>query len=353
MASLTDSSPQPVADRPARAGLGPLRRGLREVGLALITLGVILLLFVGYQLFGTNITEARDQHALARQFSADVARAGVPSATAAGPGAAGPTLAPSGTPGPSGTAAAGPALPSVPPGGALEHLVIPRIGLDKFVVEGTSENDLRRGPGHYLGTALPGQPGNVGIAGHRTTYGAPFFRLDELAPGDPVYLTDRTGRTWVYKVSRPPLVVSPGDVAVLDPTPFAQLTLTTCNPRFEATSRLVVFARLVGPPATATPVASPTTTPAPQSAQAPPTTVAAPAPTVPVRESLGQGRTGALAPTILYGALVVLGWIGTRIWINRTRRGHRLAAFVVGIGVCLVPLWFCFENAVLLLPQSI
>ncbi len=315
--------------------MGAGRRIVREVGLALITLGVIVLLFVAYQLVGTNFTEAHSQHKLASQFSADMARDHTPAGSAQ---AHSPTVATPATSSPT-------ALPSVPSGGAVDHLVIPKIGVDKFVVEGTNEDDLRKGPGHYASTPFPGQPGNSAIAGHRTTYGAPFFRLNELGPGDPIYITDLTGHTWVYKVSEPPKVVSPDDVAVLDPTSFPQLTLTTCNPRFSATSRLIVFARLVGP--AEAPPAAPTTV-APASAAPTAGAAAALAGT-----SLGHGESGAWLPSILYGLLVVLGWIGVRIWINRTRRWHRLAAFVVGIGICLVPLWFCFENAVLLLPQSI
>ena len=323
------------APRGGRPPLGPLRRGVREVGLGLITLGVIVLLFVAYQLLGTNITEAHNQSRLARQFAQSLHLAAGPAARAGGSDPATVTA-----PGGASTATA---LPSVPPGGAVDHLVIPAIGVDKFVVEGTGEADLRRGPGHYPGTPYPGQPGNAAIAGHRTTYGAPFYRLNELAVGDPIYVTDLADHTWTYRVAQAPQVVSPDDVAVLDPTRFAQLTLTTCNPRFSATSRLVVFARLVGP---ARPVAVTT-------APAPPTSVPAAPPVLAGADNLGHGDSGAWPPAIAYGLAVVVLWVATRLWINRTRRGHRLAAYVVGIGVCLVPLWFCFENAVLLLPQSI
>jgi sortase A len=292
--------------------LGPVRRAVRETGLALITLGVIVLLFVGYQLVGTNFTEEHNQSHLARQFATQVAQHQTTS-----------PATPTDT------------EPAPPPGGAIDHLVIPKIGVDKFVVEGTTEDDLRKGPGHYAGTAYPGQVGNAAIAGHRTTYGAPFFRLNELATGDTIKITDLDDRTWVYTVSQPPQVVSPDDVAVLKPTPFAQLTLTTCNPRFSATSRLIVFARLVGP-----------------TMAAPPPKEVAP-PELAGVDNLGHGTSGAWTPALLYGGLVVLLWVGVRIAINRTRKWYRLAAYVVGIGICLIPLWFCFENAVLLLPQSI
>lgn len=341
-----------------RPPLGPARRAVREFGLALITLGVIVLLFVVYQLYGTGITEAHNQHALARQFAAGIsshhARPATTIPTTTTPAASSATTA---TTTPDSPTISGvpvsEALPAVPPGGAVDHLVIPAIGVDKFVVEGTDENDLRRGPGHYTGTAYPGQAGNAAIAGHRTTYGAPFFRLDGLAPGDPIYITDLDDHTWVYRVSAEPRVVSPDDVAVLDPTDFAELTLTTCNPRFSATSRLIVVARLVGravpvtPPVTVTP-------PAPAARTATPAARAsAGLAALPGADNLGQGESGAWGPAILYGLLVVAAWVAVRIWINRTRRWHRLGAYVVGIGLCLVPLWFCFENAVLLLPQSI
>ncbi len=335
--------------------MGPVRRTVREVGLALITLGVVVLLFVLYELFGTGIAESQSQHTLSRQFSAELAKLhpqpAAPGATSTSGGTAGsggtdtPTVSSQQT-------LPAVTLPSVPPGGAVDHLVVPKIGIDKFVVEGTNEQDLRRGPGHYTGTAYPGQMGNAAIAGHRTTYGAPFFRLGEMAPGDPIYITDLTGRTWLYKVSAQPEVVSPSDVAVLDPTNFAQLTLTTCNPKFSATSRLVVFARLIGP---AEPLERPTPAAAIPSRAATPPAAAAPTgvrPTALARTSLGHGQSGAWGPTLVYGVLTGALWVATRIWIHRSRRWRRFAAVVFGIGLCLVPLWFCFENAVLLLPQS-
>jgi sortase A len=116
-----------------------------------------------------------------------------------------------------------------------------------LVVEGISVADLRRGPGHYPGTAEPGQPGNVGISGHRTTYGAPFYDLDQLEPGDEVHLVDRQGREWVYDVIEQ-RVIAPTDLWVVGEDPLEtgapMLTLTTCNPRFSSRERLVVFAQL-------------------------------------------------------------------------------------------------------------
>jgi sortase A len=333
--------------------MGPLRRGLREVGLGLITAGMILLLFVLYQLFGTGLAEAHSQSVLKHGFQQSLVANGASgegdNPTVTTPGSAAPTTSASPTTVPSPTTTA-PGGASPPVNGAIDHLVIPKIGVDKYVVEGTNDDDLRRGPGHYMGTVLPGQRGNAAIAGHRTTYGAPFFRLNELHAGDLIYVTDLEGRRWVYKVSQSPEVVSPSDVAVLNPTPYAQLTLTTCNPRFSATSRLVVVARLSGQIPVAAPKTPATTVPASSS----PATLPGDAPQIstPTIDNLGSGNHHALWPALAFGALVVLAWVGVRLLINRTRRWRRLGVYVVGIAICLVPLWFCFENAALLLPQN-
>ena len=123
---------------------------------------------------------------------------------------------------------------------------IPKIGLNKYVVSGTNTDDLAKGPGHYTGTALPGQYGNVAIAGHRTTHGAPFNRLAQLARGDRIYLTDLAGQRLTYVVVASPFAVSPSNVSVLNYFGDNRLTLTTCNPEFSATQRLIVVAGYVG-----------------------------------------------------------------------------------------------------------
>jgi sortase A len=129
------------------------------------------------------------------------------------------------------------------PGDALGKLLIPRIGVSRFVVEGTDLSDLRRGPGHYRRTALPGQRGTVAFAGHRTTYGAPFRHIDELRPGDSVMLDMTYGR-FVYRVqgSR---IVPPTALWVTARKPYDRLVLSACHPLFSAAKRIVVFARFV------------------------------------------------------------------------------------------------------------
>jgi sortase A len=105
--------------------------------------------------------------------------------------------------------------------------------------------DLRKGPGHLPQSALPGEQGNVVISGHRTTYGAPFNRLDELADGDMLRMVTPAG-TFDYRVTSR-RIVAPTEVSVIAPTEDARLTLTTCHPKFSAKQRLIVVASLVTP----------------------------------------------------------------------------------------------------------
>ena len=131
-------------------------------------------------------------------------------------------------------------------GEALTRLQIPKLDVDVIVVEGTSLAALRAGAGHYPKTPLPGEPGNVAIAGHRTTYGRPFNRLDELQPGDRVILTTPLARH-VYEINTEPYVVEPTDWTPIDDYPRAGsfLTLTTCHPEGSASHRIVTRAELV------------------------------------------------------------------------------------------------------------
>ena len=136
-------------------------------------------------------------------------------------------------------------------GDGLTRLRIPVIGLEVLVVEGVTEAALRAGAGHYPGTPLPGERGNVGVAGHRVTYGRPFHRLDEVRPGDLVELETpfavHTYRVPVEVDGHPnPWVVAPTDVGVVaQDVPGSVLTLTTCHPKGSARERLVLRAELI------------------------------------------------------------------------------------------------------------
>lgn len=177
----------------------------------LLYLATVVVLFIVFMLWGTNLLTSVTQRSLLTTFQHQVSSDSY------------------------GTTAEGSVIGSIS---------IPKIGLTMAFVQGTSESNLIEGPGHYLGTALPGQSGNVAIAGHRTTYGAPFYNLDMLSVGDKVVLTTHAGQfTYVVTGS---IVVSPSNTSVLGATPNPTLTLTTCNPRFSATTRLVVTAKLSG-----------------------------------------------------------------------------------------------------------
>ena len=127
-------------------------------------------------------------------------------------------------------------------GDPLGRIAIPRIGVAAVFVEGTAAGDLRNGPGHYAGTPLPGERGTVGIAGHRTTYGAWFRKIDKLRPGDTITLTLPYGR-FTYRVERT-RIVKPTDVWVTQRVSYDRLILSACHPLYSAAKRIVVFARL-------------------------------------------------------------------------------------------------------------
>jgi LPXTG-site transpeptidase (sortase) family protein len=130
-------------------------------------------------------------------------------------------------------------------GDPLTRFEIPKLGVDTIVVEGTSPSALKAGAGHYPSTPLPGANGNVAIAGHRTTYGRPFNRVDQLKVGDTIILSTPNGNRFTYRVSRPPFVTSPFDWTIVAKSTKPLLTLTTCHPKGSARERLVVRAELV------------------------------------------------------------------------------------------------------------
>jgi sortase A len=218
-----------------------VRTVIGAIGRVLVTVGLLILLFVAYQLWGTGIYEARAQSDLESQFDRELTREGSQRTTTTS-GSTSTTAAPATT-----TVE----LPPTPAAGdPVGVITIDKIGVDKVVVEGTTVPDLRKAPGHYEGSPMPGQLGNAAIAGHRTTYGAPFGDLDQLARGDTISVRTLTG-TWAYELVDDPFAVNPSQTEVLDPTtdpstgqPVATLTLTTCEPKYQATERLIVKAQL-------------------------------------------------------------------------------------------------------------
>jgi sortase A len=203
-----------------------VRAAVRGTGELLITAGLVLLLFCVYQLVWTNVEAKQRQDAVTRGITDDWRRAG-PTPT-------------------------GGQLAAADFGKGFAFLRIPRLGRDFTVpvVEGVRTADLARGVGHYPTTAAPGGIGNFAVAGHRATHGEPFRDLDRMRPGDAVVV--ETKDTWYTYVVDRTRIVAPTDVWVIDPVPGQDgvaptqrlLTLTTCNPRWASTQRLIVFAHL-------------------------------------------------------------------------------------------------------------
>ncbi|HEU5157384.1 MAG TPA: class E sortase [Streptosporangiaceae bacterium] len=199
-----------------------MRTIIRSLGELCITAGLILLLFVAYELWGTGRYTEGQQNKLSQELNKDWTNDKV-------------------------------TTERVRLGHGMALIRIPRLGKSyRFVViEGVSVADLRKGPGHYPGTALPGQMGNFVVSGHRTTYQAPFNRIDRLRGGDTILIDTRT-KQYVYRVTGQRIVL-PSEVEVTAPVPFHPkrrpterlITLTTCHPKYSAARRLIVFGRLV------------------------------------------------------------------------------------------------------------
>ncbi|MFM7093679.1 MAG: sortase, partial [Actinomycetota bacterium] len=187
---------------------------LGVVGRTFITAGLLLLGLVAYQLWGTGLEQSRAQNRLRDEFATLVASPPTTTGTATQEGST--------------------TIPRVDapsrPNSALALLEIPSAGVADIVVNGATVSALRHGPGHISGTALPGEPGNSAIAGHRTTYGAPFANLDDVKVGDEVRVTTAKGR-FTYTVNDVK-IVGPNRTDVLRPQKNRTLlTLITCHPR--------------------------------------------------------------------------------------------------------------------------
>ncbi len=140
--------------------------------------------------------------------------------------------------------------PRMLPGDAYAAIVIPSIGLDMVVVQGTDYESLKKGPGHYIDTADPwDDTGRVGIAGHRTTYLHPFLDLDQVRAGDTITLYTPYGR-YDYEVTKNFVLPEANSGVVLEQTERPTLVLTTCNPKYGSSQRLIVTADLVAGPST-------------------------------------------------------------------------------------------------------
>jgi len=221
----------------------------------MLTLGIVFLLLAVYEVWYTNLVNDRAQHRLKSQLEQQWETGDDPVVAAQVP------------------ARPGAKVRSIPLGDGFALIYVPDFGPDYVytVVEGTGTAQLDEGPGHYVDTPLPGQVGNVSIAGHRVGKGSPFLNLDKLAAGSAIVI--RTKTYWyTYRVLGDTRtgdpervgsmgipgrqVVGPTDVSVVAPVPnqpgatpiWRLLTLTTCHPKFSARQRLVIHAVLAGAP---------------------------------------------------------------------------------------------------------
>lgn len=291
------------------------RAFLSATGAVLTSTGILILLFVAYQLWGTGLYTAQAQGDLKSDFRKRLDA--VP-----------------GPPAPTETTTTTVAPPPPPTGDEVAIIRIPKIDVDHAVVQGVSLADLRRGPGHYPSTPLPGETGNAGIAGHRTTYGGPFNRLDELAAGDEVLVTTLRG-SYRYLVKELK-VVKPSQVEVLDPTPEPTLTLTTCNPKYSAKERLIIVSTLA-PGETAAPATPPL--PGEDKGDEAPAELA----------DAGLASGHPKGKTIMWGIITTL--VGALWWLA-VRRRRRWTSYVGGVVPFLIVLFFFYANLELLLPAN-
>ena len=283
-----------------------MQRFLDSLARALFAFGLLVILFTLHQVYATDLAQAWEQRSLKAAFEK----------LTAGP--------------------AGPQLPVLVPepleeGESVGILRIPKIGLEQAVIEGVEVSDLKRGPGHYPETPLPGRPGNAALAGHRTTYGAPFMRLDELVAGDRIDVTTREG-AFRYDVTQV-AVVSPAQTEVLAPSDENRLTLTTCHPRFSAAQRLIVTASLASTPVAVT--AEPETE--------------GPGELAGERAGL-SGLSQSRLPTVFWGMACLLAFEGLS---RLARRWPPKLVGALGAIPLLALLWLFFENVARVLPANI
>ncbi len=322
---------------------------LGRTGQFLIATGVLLFLFVGYQLWGTGIEETQAQNRLQDRFEQTIAT----SSTADTPADIAPSI-------------------TIESGEPIAVLRIPRIGVEKYVVEGVEPDDLKKGPGHYPHSVQPGRPGNFAVAGHRTTYGEPFRNIDELEVGDEITLLDAKGREFVYLVTGT-TIVSPSDTWVVttsDPD-TAVLTLTTCHPEFSAKQRLVVSARLD----------TERTPPAPDDAFVADGLTMPVTTSVTIDPSVDPAVDTSSPPAITDDSVIVQeietfdagwfsdanAWTDLAVWLaievafiaivwrfsRRLGRGARFTTLALGALPGLVILYFVFQNVSRLLPPNL
>lgn len=330
---------------------------LTKTAIALVSCGALLLGFVGYQLWGTGIQHSRAQSSLESNFKELLIDA-TPTIENQNPASGG-----------SGkvivsniserreiaadvefqlTDSVIDALPLLyrGDGEAIARIQIQRIGLNEIVVEGTKVEDLKKGPGHFSTTPFPGQPGNVSLAGHRTTYGAPFADIQKLQVGDEIIVTTIQGK-FTYLVEaigedgEAFRIVDPSQIEVVDYQGGNHLTLTSCHPRFSADERIIVRAVLMDDKPPAIPLPRPSQISTGEESFVSETT---PANVVAVTDIGLGGDSSALLPTILFGVLLLGLIAGMIIWSKRWVKWRVYSISALPILTAIVFIYYYLDN---------
>ena len=362
-------------------------RPIRLFWLSLTWVSIIGFLFLLYQLWGTGIYESQARDDLTQQFDligtykSDTPSSSIAPTTTlidiipADPVPTSTTVAPL-------DEAALQAIKRVvaaKDGDVIARMIVPAIDLDKYVVDGVGIENLRTAVGRYRGTYAIGDDGNVAIAGHRTTYGSPFGRINELVPGDQIIFETPVGVA-TYEVVDPTaslalwgrsvksigsghVIVGPDDEFVLSDVGDNRLTLTACHPRFSAKERIVVVALLVGKPL---PLLDPmygieapiaefpsisgdgTTAPRPTRSTIPdPLVKRATSKSFTTFSESMNGLPNQLAPSIVYGLFTLVVMAAISVASNRFGRSIALPAGVIPF---FYALWLFFTHLERLLP---
>jgi sortase A len=340
------ATPDPV---PPPASRHRVARVVGAIGRLMMTSGVVILLLVAYQLWGTSLQTNRAQAELADEFEAlvgeDVAPAPSESSESSTTTEA-PTSEPEAPPETTPAEVAPSNLAPPGEGDVIGRMRVPAMGRDSwfYIIEGIDPDELRRAAGHYPGTPLPGQAGNASVAGHRTTYAAPFHDIDDLVAGDEIFFETIQG-SFTYAV-RDTVIVDPLDTSVIQPrnptpeNPAGEnvVTLTACHPKFSAEQRIIVTAELVGNPVEKLEGQD-------EAAQE---VLAAQDEEVASGQAIdGFATEPALTfPGAWWGLVCMLLWGLTRIGallLRRTKVPWPLA-YLVGTPVCLLVLYLFFES---------
>jgi sortase A len=341
-----------------------LSKVLGGIGRTLITAGTLILLFVAYQLWGTGLQEAQSQKVLSKDFEAQLAALeAATTTTTSAPPTTTTTAPPEGTTPTIAVAKAAPITEDLPlpaEGEPVAKIRIPSIGVNRTVVSGIDLSLLQKGPGHYPETPMPGQEGNVAIAGHRTTYGQPFHNIDKVEPGDQIILQTVQG-TFVYEAEET-IIVKPSQVEILEDKGDNRITLIACHPKYSAAERIILIGKLVGPAAPEITGQAEQRTEAAQQDEVDPLAAS----------SIDGGLSGEAVsrwPAVFWGLVAAAIWFVT--WLIQTfirrrvragaaegeapSRGKRLLTwtpYLVGVPVFLVALYVFFENFGRLLPAN-